>query len=225
MSLLPSFAQKTYIDQTAQQQDASLSLYEYAVDFNTGQLTGRLVNGSEAVKVWIWKCLMTTRFHFPIYSWMYGSELESYIGRALPQEYIDTDVKLALQDALLINPEITAIRNFSGYHEKDVLTISFTAVTIYGSIDILDMKITDSEYETYAQRSAERALMMLQNDMIYFSMRENGHLYLHKCDDLDKAVTFNIDSGRLIVGQSPESAKLIDFSVTDSGHVEASINV
>ena len=223
MSLLPSFAQKTYIDQTAQQQDTSLSLYEYAVDFNTGQLTGRLVNGSEAVKVWIWKCLMTTRFHFPIYSWMYGSELESYIGRALPQEYIDTDVKLALQDALLINPEITAIRDFSGHQEKDVLNISFTAVTIYGSIDINDLHI--SEFETYAQRAAERAMMMLQNDMIYFTMRDNGHLYLHKCDDLDKALTFNIDSGRLIVGQSPESVELINIAVTDSGHVEASINV
>jgi|GEM_PF-205509 len=223
MSLLPSFAQKTYISQTTQQ-DTSLSLYEYDVDFGTGQFTGKRVNGREAVKVWIWKCLMTTRFYFPIYSWMYGSELESYIGRALPQEYIDTDVKLALQDALLINPEISEIRNFSGYQKGDVLYISFTAVTKYGAVDINDIRI--EEFETYAQRGTRRALLALQNEMVYFSKLKTGNIGLHTATDVEKVVTFLInDDGHLIARMTDDFAGRASVTLTDTHHVKVGWNV
>lgn len=110
------------------------------MNFETGQLTD-LVSGKEAVKVWIWKCLMTERYWYPVYSWAYGSELYKYIGKTLTHEYINTDVRLALQDALLINPEIHALLGFSGSIEGDLLKISFTVETDYGDISILDFYV------------------------------------------------------------------------------------
>lgn len=135
MSLLPTFS-VTYQNASANVRNAEdlNGLEEWDVNFATGQLTGQTVKGTRAVEVWIWKCLKTQRFRHAIYSWKYGSELESYIGRALTQEYIDTDVKLAITDALLINPQIESITNFSGAMNKDVLEASFTVNTKYGSV-------------------------------------------------------------------------------------------
>jgi hypothetical protein len=136
MSLLPSFS-ITYSNQgTATQTSALASLKEWDVDFDTGQMTGQLVTGTRAVEVWIWKCLQTQRFRHAIYSWQYGSELESYIGKALQQEYIDTDVRLAIEDALLINPEIESITDFDGQLDGDTLHLAITVNTIYGSATV-----------------------------------------------------------------------------------------
>lgn len=135
MSLLPSFS-IVYQNQTANMttvEDLN-SLEEWDVNFNTGQFAGQTVTGTRAVEVWIWKCLKTQRFRHAIYSWKYGSELESYIGRGITQEYIDTDVKLAITDALLINPQIDSITEFSGQMVGDELQLTFTVNTAYGSV-------------------------------------------------------------------------------------------
>lgn len=134
MGLLPSFSvqYQSSVGAITTAQDLA-DLKEWDVNFDTGQLTGQTVTGIRAVEVWIWKCLKTPRFRHAIYSWKYGSELEDYIGRGLTQEYIDTDVKLAITDALLINPQIDSITNFSGAMDGDRLNVSFTVNTKYGS--------------------------------------------------------------------------------------------
>lgn len=135
MSLLPSFS-VTYQNQASNTVTVETlnGLKEWDVNFETGQFTGETCTGTRAVEVWIWKCLKTQRFRHAIYSWKYGSELESYIGRAVTQEYIDTDVKLAITDALLINPQIDSITEFSGKMVKDELQVQFTVNTAYGSV-------------------------------------------------------------------------------------------
>lgn len=224
MSLLPSFAQKIIVDQTAEQRDTSLSLYEYGVNFNNGQFTGLLVNGSEAVKVWIWKCLMTERFRFPIYSWMYGSELEKYIGQVLEQEYIDTDVRLALEDALLINPEITSITDFRGSLERDVLTISFTANTIYGAVSILDYKI--NTIKTDIDRAIDVFFTKINNGTFKFEI-ENSNLIQYTNDVIEKAIQFHInDQGCLIVTTPEEFSGMAKLWIDENtGILKAEYNV
>ena len=69
MSILPSFMQ-TQIAERTQTANAIIIPKEYGIDFNTGQLTGRIVEGIEAIKVWVWLCLRTQRFRYPIYSWV-----------------------------------------------------------------------------------------------------------------------------------------------------------
>lgn len=134
MSLLPSFA-VTYSDQGSSRTVKDLNeLKEWDVNFDTGQFNGTIVSGTRAVEVWIWKCLRTKRFRHAIYSWDYGSELENYIGQAVSQEYIDTDVRLAISDALLINPQIDSITDWSGTQDGDKLNLSFMVNTAYGSV-------------------------------------------------------------------------------------------
>ena len=111
---------------------------EYGIDFDTGQLTGKIVEGVEAVKVWIWLCLHTARYRFAIHDWDYGVDFEEYIGQTLDQEYVDTDIKKEVEDAMYVNPWITDVTDWqSSMDEKhDKLHLVFTAVTDFGETEV-----------------------------------------------------------------------------------------
>lgn len=147
MSLLPTFltkfnTTKVSSGSTTASTSASTSnikptdYKEMGVDFDTGQFTGELVSGNEAVKVWIWKCLKTERFRYAIYSWNYGSELDQYIGRVMEQEYLDTDVRLSIEDALYINPYITLITDYTATQEDDHLLLQIAVNTPWGTAEV-----------------------------------------------------------------------------------------
>lgn len=109
---------------------------EYEIDFNTGQLTGRTVEGLEAIKVWIWLALKTARYRYCVYSWDYGSELEDLIGQGYSADYIVAEAQRMVEDCLLINSDIKSITNFTVNTKNDQLNISFTVDTLYGSISM-----------------------------------------------------------------------------------------
>lgn len=111
---------------------------EYGIDFDTGQLTGKIVEGVEAVKVWIWLCLHTARYRFAIHDWDYGVDFEEYIGQTLDQEYVDTDIKKEVEDAMYVNPWITDVTDWQSSMDKkhDKLHLVFTAVTDFGETEV-----------------------------------------------------------------------------------------
>lgn len=115
---------------------------EYEIDFKTGQLTGRTVEGLEAIKVWIWLVLQTPRYRYYIYTWDYGNEFEDLIGQGYSGEYIEAEAQRMTEDCLLVNDDIQSISDFSVGMESDQLLVNFTANTIYGSIQFSNEKIT-----------------------------------------------------------------------------------
>lgn len=135
MSILPSFMQ-TQIADRAQTASVIEIPKEYGIDFTTGQLTGQIVEGIEAIKVWIWNCLHTQRFRYPIYSWNYGADLEQYIGQSVTEEFLNADCEDEIREALLINPNITDIDDFEVTFDNGSLSISFTAVTKFGETEV-----------------------------------------------------------------------------------------
>lgn len=108
---------------------------EYGIDFQTGQLTGGIVEGKDAIKVWIWLALQTPRYRHYIYTWDYGNEFEDLIGQGYTEEYTEAEAQRMTEDCLLVNENIQGITDFSISMAGDTLTISFTAETIYGDID------------------------------------------------------------------------------------------
>lgn len=130
MSILPSFAA---IQPSTTGKDPPV---EYGIDFDTGQLTGEIVSGLEALKVWIWLALRSERYRYPIYTWQYGAELEKYIGRGYSQEYLNDAIKNAVKECLKVNPHIKGIDNFSCKLERDQLSIEFAVKTDYGEANI-----------------------------------------------------------------------------------------
>ncbi|MBE6022763.1 MAG: DUF2634 domain-containing protein [Cellulosilyticum sp.] len=80
---------------------------EYEFDFGNNTLTGKILEGKAALKMWIYKALLTSRYTYPIYSWDYGQDLDELIGQGY---------------------EINLI--------NDTLHISFTAERIFGEVTI-----------------------------------------------------------------------------------------
>nr|DAV32494.1 MAG TPA: Protein of unknown function (DUF2634) [Caudoviricetes sp.] len=133
MSILPSFL----ADQINEEKNQLLDVpKEYGIDFATGQLTGKIVEGKEAIKVWIWNCLKTQRFRYPIYSWDYGTDLEQYIGQTVSEEFLNADCEDEIREAMLVNPYITDIEDFTADFRSARLNISFTAVTKFGDAEV-----------------------------------------------------------------------------------------
>lgn len=222
MSLLPSYVQNTITSLQADQTRNAVMRREYGVDFDSGQLTGQMVTGREAVKVWVWKCLMTERFRYPVYAWIYGSELDSYIGKAITQEFINTDIRLALTDALLINPDIVDVKDFSGSIDKDILRISFTVETIYGDVDIIDYEIR--EHITSGQYLANMARDAIQGGSVMFWV-EDDRLMLRTYPRVEEAVVFSLNAyGHLIAEESEEFSDTVDMRI-NNGLLEAEYDV
>lgn len=143
MSLIPDFDSiDDEIEENGDLDEDGNEVYdlplEYGIDFDTGQLTGKIVEGVEAVKVWIWLCLHTARYRFAIHDWDYGVDFEEYIGQTLDQEYVDTDIKKEVEDAMYVNPWITDVTDWqSSMDEKhDKLHLVFTAVTDFGETEV-----------------------------------------------------------------------------------------
>lgn len=131
MSILPSYL----VSSLKEQIDTSSVIEiprEYEIDFETGQMTGRIVEGIDAIQVWIWSCLHTQRFRYPIYSWNYGADLEQYIGKALTDEYLETELESEIEDALKVNSYITGIENYSFERASSKVHITFSVRTTLG---------------------------------------------------------------------------------------------
>lgn len=138
MGLFPAYIEN---DQTLEEIKVPAIPKEYEIDFKTGQLTGRIVEGLEAIKIWIWLALQTPRYRYYIYTWDYGSEFEDLIGQGYTKEYIEAEAQRMTEDCLLINENIQSISDFSVSIENEKVTISFTANTIYGAIRFDNEKI------------------------------------------------------------------------------------
>lgn len=141
MGLFPAYIEN---DETLEAAEERKTPKEYEIDFKTGQLTGRIVEGLEAIKVWIWLTLQTARYRYYIYSWDYGNEFEDLIGQGYTEEYIEAEAHRMTEDCLLVNENIQSISDFAVNMEKEKLKISFTAHTIYGNIEIKNMDAKNS---------------------------------------------------------------------------------
>lgn len=139
MNLLPAYIEDE--EEIEELEEELKPPKEYGIDFETGQLTGEVVEGKEAIRVWIWLVLQTPRYRYYIYTWDYGNEFEDLIGQAYTEEYIEAEAQRMTEDCLLVNENIQSITEFSASMESDTLTISFTANTIYGDIEFTNQAI------------------------------------------------------------------------------------
>lgn len=119
------------------------SLYiprEYGIDFETGQLSGKIVEGYDALLVWAWLALQTPRYRYYIYSENYGQEYEDLIGKSYSTELTDSEQERMTEECLTENPYITGIENFSCVKIEEKVTVTFSLITELGdgevSIDV-----------------------------------------------------------------------------------------
>lgn len=109
---------------------------EYGFSFEDGKLTGKVLEGKEALKVWIYKTLLTTRYTYPIYTWDYGQDLDELISKGYEKGFIESEVERRIKECLLVNEKIKGCSDFEISLLNDNLQVSFTVETIYGEVAI-----------------------------------------------------------------------------------------
>ena len=96
----------------------------------------KIVEGNEAIKVWVYKALLVPRYQYSIYSWGYGSELLSLIGKAYTPQLTKSEAKRYIEEALKINPYILDVNVIKIDFKDSILSANVKIVTIYGESEV-----------------------------------------------------------------------------------------
>ncbi len=106
----------------------------FKIDFEAGRVGG-FCDDTEAMRQAINKILQTERFEYLIYSWNYGIELNSVLGKSYPT--FASEIKRVIKEALLADSRITDISDFDVKKiNKKTASVKFTADTIFGLIPV-----------------------------------------------------------------------------------------
>lgn len=105
---------------------------DYEIDFSTGELTGRIITGKDAVVQWLRLQLAVNRYRYDQYDWDTGSEIEDIIGKGYSDDLAKSEIERMLKDICSMNDAIIGIAELVCSKNRDNLTASFTLKTIYG---------------------------------------------------------------------------------------------
>lgn len=130
-----------------------LPLYrEYAYDFAHNCLergpdgNTYLVEGNEAIRIWIYKALRTVRYAHAAYDDDYGCEINNLIGEPMSSEITRLEIKRYITEALMVNPYIEELSDFQFVPSRSRMAVQVTVRTIYGA----DTITVDEEGVVYA---------------------------------------------------------------------------
>lgn len=146
MSIFPFF--DTTEESNEQAEDELPIFSEYAYDFENNRLKkdseGKtyLVHGNEALRIWIYKALKTERYRYVAYTDDYGSEIDGLIGSSRPMEVLKLELQRVIIEALIYNPYILAVHDFTFEKNSLGLTVRFVVDTVYSDIHIESDVIT-----------------------------------------------------------------------------------
>jgi hypothetical protein len=99
----------------------------WRLDLTSGRIRGGMIDGNTAVAQSAQCALLTERFAHIIHSWVYGSELQSLVGK--DQDYIKAEAPRMIREALLQDDRVLSVSSF-GFDGK---IITFVMTTIYGT--------------------------------------------------------------------------------------------
>ena len=91
-----------------------------------------LVEGNEALRIWIYKALTTERFRYTAYDADFGSEIDTLIGSPLNSDIAKSELKRFITEALMVNPYIEELGNFQITQTGSGVKAEFDCTTIYG---------------------------------------------------------------------------------------------
>lgn len=115
--------------------DDEETLRDYEINLETGKLTGRMIEGLDVIKQRINIILGTNRYIYNQYSWDHGCDLYTLIGHVYKHDYLVSEAKRMITEALSEEDYIEDLREFNVSVEKDKMTVSFIVDTIYGSTE------------------------------------------------------------------------------------------
>lgn len=113
---------------------------EYAYDYDNNALLLRqgktyLIEGNEALKIWIYKAVFTARYRYLAYSSDYGCEIETLIGNVI-DDIITSEIRRFIVETVMVNPYIKELSNFVFTKNASSIIVNFDCLTIYGMMNM-----------------------------------------------------------------------------------------
>ncbi|MDN4093581.1 DUF2634 domain-containing protein [Brevibacillus agri] len=111
----------------------------FLYDFKTNQFVMQngknvVVEGIDALKMWIEKTLRTEKFRFKIYERVndkeneYGVQLKDLIGTKYPAAFIESELRREITEALKKHPVISGISNLTVDRNDGTYNINFKVI-------------------------------------------------------------------------------------------------
>lgn len=97
----------------------------------------KIVEGKEALQVWIYHALHTNRYEHEIFSWDYGTELITLVGQRFTKGLTESEAFRYIKEALLVNEYLLSVKKNSIIFDGDVLHIDITVKTVYGEVHLV----------------------------------------------------------------------------------------
>lgn len=98
--------------------------------------TFKIVEKNDAIAVWIYHAIKTQRYVYSIYSWDFGSEIETLISKKYTREYTKAEAERYIKEALLINPYILDITQLEVDFKGSTLDIKLNVETVYSEMEV-----------------------------------------------------------------------------------------
>ena len=137
-----------FLNETETQESEFPLFKEMAIDFETGEPIIKnneivTLEGSEALKVWIWKVLKTERYKYKAYTENYGNELKEQLGTIYDKTIKDAILENEIRECLGVNPYIVRLHSFSIETPEGMQHpyIYFSVDTVYGTIENMGVDI------------------------------------------------------------------------------------
>ena len=96
----------------------------------------KIVEGNDAICVWIYHAIKTWRYAFSIYSWGFGCEINTLLGRNYTQAHTKAEVTRYITEALMINPYIIEIEKIEVDFDGDTLQVDIRVITVYEALEV-----------------------------------------------------------------------------------------
>lgn len=103
--------------------------------WNLDEMSGTRISGLDSLCQAIRVMLEVPRYRYPIYSWQYGSELDTLIGSGFSD--VQQKAPTMIRDALLRDDRIDEVDSFtvSRTQQRDAADITFTVHSRLGNIE------------------------------------------------------------------------------------------
>lgn len=116
MSILPQSSKYETVKAFSAPEHTLDEFCEYAYDFEKNELKTRdgkhyYVFGNEAMKIWIYKAMITSRFRFSAYTERFGTEVFDLVGEVISNKLKQEEIKRYITEAIMVHPHMRAITN------------------------------------------------------------------------------------------------------------------
>ena len=137
MSVLPNFARVVtdYVSAPVEVLERE-GFCDYAYDFVNNQLLTRdnkhyYVYGNEAMKIWIFKAIISNRFKHSAYSDRFGSQIHELIGEVISRRFKEEEIKRYIIEAVMVHPFMVAITRIDLRSVRDGIEVDVYYRTIF----------------------------------------------------------------------------------------------